>query len=814
MRKMILLSILAVITLISNSWAQGRVNGTVIDGNAKTLASATITLVNAADSAVVKMSVANKEGVYQFETVPFGRYMVSISAVDHSKEFSEIFELNQANPAVTLKTIELIPQSKSLGTVTVTARRPLIEQKIDRMVVNVEAAVTNVGATALEVLEKSPGVTVDKDGNISLKGKQNVQVFIDGKPAYLSGQELVNLLSNMNANQLDQIEIMTNPPARYDAAGNSGIINLKTKKNKQKGFNGSLTAGYSQGKYWRTNESLNLNYRNGKVNMFMNYSYNNNNGFQKLSIHRTYLSADKTVDAIFDQEAFMPRSSQNNNLKVGIDFFMTPKTTLGFLASGFINTWNERNYNTAYLKNGSGVVDSIVESTNHTKGRWKNGSLNLNFRHQFDSTGRELTADLDYSNYNANRDQQFVNTSFYNDWTLKNENRLYSNLPNSIDIYSAKVDYSHPLKSGWKVESGLKSSYVSTDNTAEFFNLGNAGWEADYDKTNQFIYKENVNAAYLNLSREFKKWGVQAGLRFENTNYKGHQLGNIQKPDSLFEKSYNSLFPTVYVSYKANENNQFAINLGRRIDRPAYQDLNPFMYFLDNYTYESGNPFIRPEYTWNSELSHTYKGFLTTTLNYSRTSDLITETFEQAEYATVIREGNIGVRHNAGLSISAQVKPAKWWNASLYGNYNYSSFEGVLYGEKINISASNVVFNVNNQFKFNKGWGAELSGWYRTRGIDGQIEIKALGAMNAGITKQVLKGKGTVRLTVRDIFLTQFPQGSINFQRTRAKFENSRDTRVASIAFTWRFGKPIKAQQNRKAGGASDEQNRVKTGEN
>lgn len=814
MRKFIFLSILAVIGLVFNSQGQGRVNGTVIDGNAKTLASATISLLNVTDSAVVKMGVATKEGVYSFESVPFGRYLVSISAVGHSIGFSDIFELTTDQPEVSLKTIELVPQSKSLSSVTVNARRPLIEQKIDRMVVNVEAAVTNVGATALEVLEKSPGVTVDKDGNISLKGKQNVQIFIDGKPAYLSGTELVNLLNNMNANQLDQIEIMTNPPARYDAAGNSGIINLKTKKNKQKGFNGSITAGYSQGKYWRTNESLNMNYRNGKVNLFMNYGYNNNHSFQQLTIHRTYLHADKTVDAIFDQTAFMPRAYLNNNLKVGMDFFMTPKTTIGFLASGFISKENERNYNTAYLKDGTGAIDSIVESTNHTKGRWKNGSVNLNLRHQFDSTGRELTADLDYSNYNANRDQQFVNTSFYFDWTLKNENRLYSDLPNSIDIYSAKVDYSHPMKSGWKIESGLKSSYVSTDNKAEFFNLGNSGWEADYNKTNQFIYKENLNAAYLNLSREFKKWGVQAGLRFENTNYKGHQLGNPQKPDSLFQKTYNSLFPTVYVSYKANDKNQFAANLGRRIDRPAYQDLNPFMYFLDNYTYEAGNPFIRPEYTWNAELSHTYKGFLTTTLNYSRTTDLINETFEQADYATIIREGNIGVRHNAGLAISAQVKPAKWWNASLYGNYNYTQFKGVLYNEKIDVSASNVLFNVNNQFKFGKTWGAELSGWYRTKGVDGQIIIQPLGAMNVGVTKQVLKGKGTVRLTVRDILYTQFPKGNINFQRTQAYFENQRDSRVATIAFTWRFGKPIKSQPSRKTGGASDEQNRVKTGEN
>ncbi len=818
MRKFVILLIVSLATFSYSSQAQaknGKITGTVIDGAAKTLASATISLVSAKDSSVVKMSVADKTGKYEFDGVPEGRYMVSITAVGHSKEFSEVFEINATNSTVSLKTIELVPQSKAIGGVTVNARKPMIEQKMDRMIVNVDAAVTNVGATALEVLEKSPGVTVDKDGNISLKGKQNVQIFIDGKPAYLSGAELVNLLNNMSANQLEVIEIMTNPPAKYDAAGNSGIINLKTKKNKQKGFNGSATAGYSQGRYWRTNESLNMNYRNGKVNAFMNYSYNNNNRFQQLKIHRTYLNADKTVDAIFDQTAFMPQANQSNNLKLGLDYFLSNKTTLGFVASGFINKERERNYNTSYLKNEFGNIDSIVSSTTNTKGRWRNGNLNLNLRHTFDSTGRELTADLDYSNYNSARDQMFTNASYFPNWLKKGQTDLFGDLPVGIDIYSAKLDYSHPLKSGWKMEAGLKTSYVSTDNKAEYFSLENGDWTPDYNKTNQFVYKENVNAAYLNFSREFKKWGVQTGLRFENTNYKGHQLGNPQRPDSAFSNNYSSLFPTVYISYNASEKHVFGINMGRRIDRPAYQDLNPFLYFLDNYTYESGNPFIRPEYTWNAELSHTYKGFLTTTINYSRTKDLMTETFEQVDYATIVREGNIGVRHNAGLSISAQVKVTKWWNSSLYGNYNYNRFQGQLYGEEVDVSASNILFNVSNQFRFEKGWSAELGGFYRTKGVDGQIIIQPLGQLSAGISKTVLKGKGTIRVNIRDMLYTNFPKGNIDFQRTKAYFENRRDSRVAGIAFTWRFGKPLKTQQNnRKTGGADDEKNRVKTGEN
>ena len=797
---------------------QARISGHVIDGSEKTIASATITLLKAKDSAVAKMSAANAAGDFVFDNIPVGKYLVAVSAVGHKKAYSAAFEITDTTTAVAVKTIELVPVSKDLAGVTVTARKALIEQHIDRTVVNVDAAVSNVGATALEVLEKSPGITVDKDGAISLKGKQGVQVFIDGKPSYLTGADLVNLLKNMNANQLEQIEIMTNPPARYDAAGNSGIINIKTKKNKARGFNGSATAGYSQGVYWRTNESLNLNYRNGKYNAFLNYSYNNNNSFQELTIHRTYKESDgKTVKAMFDQVAFMPRGNVNNNLKFGMDFFASNKTTLGFVASGFISPEDQKNFNTSYLRDAGGITDSIVKSTSRDQKKWKNGSLNINFRHQYDSTGRELTADLDYSKYASRNNQYFVNASYTPEWLKRYQTDLRSTLPVDIDIYSAKVDYTHPLKKEAKLEAGVKTSYVNTDNAANYFNVVGGSDMVDYDKTNRFRYKENINAAYINYNRQFKKIGIQAGLRFENTNYKGHQLGNAQKPnsDSSFTKSYNNLFPTVFVSYNADKNNQFGLSVGRRIDRPGYQDLNPFLFFLDNYTYEAGNPYLKPQYTNNIELSHTFKGFLNTTVNYSRTKNFFSETFEQKEYATVVRQGNIGQRDNAGISISAQVKLLKWWSANLYGNYNYNFFKGELYGEQLKISGSNVLFNVNNQFSFGKGWSAELSGWYRTKGVEGQVLIMPLGQAAAGVSKQVLKGKGSVRANIRDIFYTAGAKGSINFQQTEAKFENTRDSRVVGISFTYRFGKPLKGpQNNRKKGGADEEQNRVKTGGN
>ena len=820
MKKILLL--LTIVTLSLSSIAQkanGKLTGTVTDETQKGVESATVSLLAAKDSSLLKISVTDKSGQFVFENFPPGKYIFLTTAIGHKKSYSNIFEVTGIDQKEASFSITIFRETKELKEVAVVARKPLVELKLDKTIVNVDAAVTNVGASALEVLEKSPGVTVDKDGNISLKGKQGVQIYIDGKPSYVSGADLVNLLKNMNAAQLEQIEIMTNPPAKYDAAGNSGIINIKTKKNKAKGFNGSATASFSQGAYWRSNANLNLNYRNGRYNAFFNYSYNKNNSFQELTIHRTYKKDDlKTVDALFDQVAFMPRSNSGNNLKFGMDYFLTRRTTVGFVASGFINPETFRNFNTSYLKNGNGDVDSIVYSTARTRETWKNGNLNLNLRHQFDSTGKELTADADYSRYSSQNEQVFMNAAYFPDWSPKTTTNLLSNLPVSIDIYSAKMDYTQPLTKEMKLETGVKMSYVNTDNAANYFNIINGDPEVDYKKTNQFLYKENINAAYVNLNRQFKKFGIQAGLRFENTNYRGHQLGNPQKPDSSFKNTYNNLFPTAYLSYNASKNHQFGLSFGRRIDRPAYQDLNPFLFFLDNYTYQAGNPYIRPQYTTNIELSHIFKGFLNTTINYSKTVDYMNETFEQSKdttnadkgYATIVRQGNIGLRHNAGISVSAQVPVTKWWNASLYGNYNYNQFKGDLYGEHIDISAATVLFNVNNQFKFNKGWSAELSGFYRTKGVDGQIIIQPLGQVSGGVSKQVMKGKGSVRLNVRDMFYTNWVKGNMNFQRTEVYFENRRDSRVGTISFTYRFGKPIKDQSPKRNGGSSDEQNRVK----
>ena len=613
---------------------------------------------------------------------------------------------------------------------------------------------------------------------------------------------------------------MTNPSAKYDAAGNSGIINIKTKKNKAKGFNGSVTLTHTQGEYPKPSGSLNLNYRNGKFNFFANVGYSHWEGFQNLDINRQYfntVASGKTLNAIFSQHTHMKFINPETNVKFGMDYYLDKKTTLGFVVSGFRNTENNTSLSNIFLKDPNNVVDSIVRSPSTNNGVWKNGSVNLNLRRTFDSAGTELTADADYIRYSSTNNQYFDNQTYTPDMVLKNETILTGNLPSNINIYSFKSDFSHPFKNNLKFEAGIKTSYVSTDNDANYFNVINNNPEVDTTKTNHFIYHENINAAYLNVNKQYKKWSVQAGLRLENTNSSGHQLGNnytVNNNDSSFSKSYTNLFPTLYVSYQLNEKNSFSVNYGRRIDRPAYQDLNPFLFFLDNYTYQAGNPYLQPQFTNNIELSHTYNNFLTTTINYSSTTNFFSETFQQSGYATIVRNGNIGKHQNAGVAISAQIPVRKWWSAMLYTNVNYNTFSGFLYGDNLNVSATTFLVNLNNQFKFKKGWSAELSGFYRSSGIEAQVLVKSMGQMSAAVSKQIFKEKGSLKLGVRDILYTQQVYGTINFQQTEATFHNARDSRQVSFTFTYRFGKPIKGTQQRKSNGGADEQNRVKVGGN
>ena len=816
MRKLLTL-LIAITTLSFVSDAQkgvGRVSGRVIDGNTKTIESATITLLRSQDSSVARISVADKTGNFVFENIPEGKYLVSIFAIGHIKGHSETFEINNSNAAVTLKTIELIPVSKELSNVNVTARKPLVEQKIDRMVVNVDAAVTNVGSSALDVLEKSPGISVDKDGNISLKGKQGVVVLIDGRESHLGGTDLANYLRSLHSNQLEQIEIMTNPPAKFDASGTSGVINIKTKKNRQMGYNGSLSLGYGQGRYPKTNEGLNLNYRNNKVNLFTNLSHNYNEAFGLLEIERTFRDKNtKELLSNFDQVAKMKNQSQNYAAKIGLDYFISKKTTLGVVFNGSMSDRNVVNRNITDISDALGHPSSQTRAFSGNDQLWKNFSTNLNFRRVLDTLSSEITADLDLVVYNSRNDQTLINSYFdeLGSVTFKPDTLLGA-LPQDIKVYSGKIDYLKNLGKDIRFEAGIKSSLVKTDNDAVYDSISFGQTVHDFNRSNYFIYEENINAAYVNFSKPInKKWNAQAGLRMENTNAKGDQVTTGEK----FDRHYTQLFPTLYLQYKADDKNSFVLNYGKRIRRPDYQRLNPFINFLDRYTYQQGNPNLKPQFSHNIELSHNYRGMVTTTLNYTNTTDIIQQVIEQNEEKneTYVKAANIANQRQFGISVNTTVPITKWWRSNVFVNAFNNKFDGIVNDTMISVKATTLQLNGSQQFNFAKTWSAEISGFFRSGGIEGVIEGKSMGMVSAGVSKEIFKKKATIRLNVRDIFYTQGFRGSSKYSNIDMRITENRDSRVVNFGFTYRFSKgKINGAPKRRANSSSEEQNRIGTG--
>jgi iron complex outermembrane recepter protein len=459
---------------LNDQIGQGKVTGTVIDGSTKIIESATITLLKAKDSSVAKMSVADKTGKYSFDDVAEGVYIVSITAIGHQKGFSETFQISEANSSVVLKTIELVPVAKSVGGVTVTSKKPLIEQKAGKTLINVDASPTNSGLTALELLEKAPGVSVDNDGNISLKGKQGVLILIDGKPTYMSGADLTALLKNMQSNSLEQIEIMTNPPAKYDAAGNSGIINIKTKKGIVKGMNGTANLGYTQGIYGRVNSGVNLNYRNNKLNVFGGYNAGTWEGFNNLLIDRN-LYENKVLVRTIDQLSRPHFKGVYHSMKAGIDYNFSKKDVAGIVVNGNFNTGDENPFSRTNIRDEAGNITSRLVSDGDNTRKSSNVSTNFNYKHTYDSTGREITADFDYVYYNNNSNTQLTTQSFDPNDIKNGDAVLKGIIPSIINIYSSKIDYVHPFKSGLKLEAGLKTSFVNTDNKVDYLRNNNGG---------------------------------------------------------------------------------------------------------------------------------------------------------------------------------------------------------------------------------------------------------------------------------------------------------------------------------------------------
>ena len=795
----------------------GKISGSVTDGSSRAIHSATVSLLKAKDSSIVKFAPTDKSGAYEFVNIRDGKYFVSATNVGYGKAVSSTFEISSSSSAITVPALVMSEQAKGLSGVTVTAKKPFIETKIDKTIVNVEASPTSAGATALEVLEKSPGVTVDNDGNISLRGKAGVIIMIDGKPTYLSSADLANLLKNMPASALDQIEIMTNPSAKYDASGNAGVINIKTKKGRAAGFNGSVMAGITSSIFKprgalylmpKSQNSFNFNYRKNKVNFFGNYNPNFSRGKGSLIIERRFFDANNNIAGYSDVDTRFKFGNNNHTLKLGVDFFADKKNTYGIVASGFIFNGHPTPVTFNTLSDASHQPTSSMISLTENRIHFNNFSTNFNYRHVFDTTGRELTVDLDYIGY-RNTSNMLLTTDFYDAAGQQSSDPLLlkGHLPSDINIYSIKSDYTHPFKKGGRFEAGIKSSYVKNDNFVDYQRLYADKWIPD-TRSNHFIYDENINAVYANVNKQIKKWSLQGGLRVENTIAKGFQVTN----DSTFKRNFTNLFPSVFISYTVNKKNSLTISYSRRITRPNYQDLNPFTYFLDSLSYRQGNPYLLPQFTHNIELSHSFNGKLITTLNYNNTTDVISQIFKQNAQTKIVffTADNVAKFTNMGISITAPIPVTKWWNTNFFTNIYNNHYKGIYNGAPLDIGYTSFMVNISNTFTIKQGFSLELSGFYRAKGVDQLTVNQPIYQMSFGGQKNILKNKATVRLNVRDPFAWQQFRGITEYGGVYAKIRGRFDVRQVTTTFTYRFGKNTQQPPPRRRTSATqEEQNRV-----
>ena len=807
--KKILLLLSAFVFLAFTSIAQN-IKGIVKDADGKVLPNASVSLLNAKDSAIIKLAVTNNAGAYEFKNIQEGKYLASINYVGYAIVYSPVFEVS-GNADVTVAAVSLIKANNGLKDVVVTAKKPIVEVKADKTILNVENTINATGSDALELLRKSPGVLVDKDENINLAGKNGVQVYIDGKPSPLTGADLAAYLKTLQSSQIEAIELITNPSAKYEAAGNAGIINIRLKKNKAFGTNGSVNAGYNIGIYPKYNAGLSFNHRNKKVNIFGNYNYNDNKNENFISIYRIQL------DTIFDQHSKMLMENNSHNFKAGVDYFINNRSTIGVMVNGNLSNPNMSNKSSTVITyQPTDSVNRILKANNTSTSTRNNVNANINY-HFADTSGHELNVDADYGYYDINSDQYQPNYYYDPTGTILQSQYVYNMIaPTKIDIYSAKADYEQNFMKG-RLGYGGKVSYVKTTNNFERYNVYTEDKFLDTLRSNDFNYKENINAAYVNYNRQFKGFMIQAGLRVENTNAEGisngyNAKGNDYLPyDSTFKRNYTDFFPSAAITLTKNPKNQWGLAYSRRIDRPAYQDLNPFEFKLDEYTYQKGNTQLTPQYTNSISLTNTIGYRLTTKLTYSHINDVFSQIIDTADKSrTFITKKNLAEQDLVSLNISMPFQ-YKWYSVFANVNAYYSHYKADFgTGRTIDLDVFAVNVYAQQTFKVAKATTIEVSGFYSSPSIwQGTFKSAAIWSVDGGVQQTLFKGKATAKASVTDVFQTLRWSGVSDFAGQYMKVKGGNESRQLRLSLIYRFGSSqVKNSRQRKTG-AEEEGQRV-----
>ncbi|WP_040007250.1 outer membrane beta-barrel protein [Fibrisoma limi] len=792
----------------AQSIPKATVRGVVQNKKGEPLPFATVLLQRTTDSTLVKGGVTDTLGQYVFDNVPLASYQVAVQAVGYRPGVSAPLALQLDQLVVSIPPLQLAEDARMLGEINVTAQKPFIEQVLDRTIVNVENSLVAVGGTALDVLEKAPGVMVDAQNNrISLQGREGVLVMLDGKPTYLSSEQVVTLLRNTPSNSIQRIELITNPSAKYDAAGNSGIIDIRLKRGSRKrGTSGSVTIGSGYGRLPKASSGLSLNHRQGNWNGFGSYNYDYGKFLVDIISHRRFGNGADVV--INDKQA--ARSAQFNThlFKAGADYSPGKNQVVGLMLDGSFNNATDFIVNQNRLYNGQGQFLSDQPMTNDTRLVFGRLATNLNYKRTFDSLGKQLTVDADYARVVFHPESDLFTRSLDQlGRPIAPPLLQRSRSSAEVTIRSGKVDWVYPVNNRLKLETGAKFSFVKSDNDVRFEQQLEDTWRLDQNRTNHFIYDETIKAVYVNTGWTGAMWSIQGGIRLEHT----HSVGQSITLAKRMDRRYINLFPSLFISRKVGLHHQFRSTYSRRIDRPNYQDLNPFIEIYDPVNYYQGNPFLQPQYTDAFQLGYAYKGQTTINLGYNRTMNVIAPVNVQDTQTQQIKSTveNLNQLTNFNVSIGFPVSITKWWMVRQSVDVFFNQYQTVYLAQALDNRQLSANVRMNHSFTFPNEFTAEVTGFYNSPTASGTVQLVGRGQVSVGVQKSLWNKRANAGLNLSDVFKTMRFGSYNNFANTEILFRGQFESRVVRLSFTYNLGdQRLKSTPQRRTS-SEEEQGRV-----
>ena len=789
--------------------AQGTLSGSVFDAQKKPVDLVTVNLISAKDSSLLKSTITNQTGLYNFHLEVLGDFFISVSSVGYNSIKSKPFQILSLEKNVSLEAIILTENSDhELKEVSVVGKTPLVERKIDRTVINIGNSVISSGGTALDALETAPNVSIDKDGNLSLYGKQGITVTINDKKSNLSASEVLNYLRSLPAQSIKSIELISNPSANYDASGRGGIINIKLKENLQSGSTGSVSGMLGYGKHYKAYGGINYNYRSKKVNLFLGYSGSSNKRYNNQTVQR--FVSRKSDSTFFDQKADRVRKIDYHSISAGLDYQFNEANKLQLQFDGGFHSAGQVLENETFIGSAAGRTDSVLRSSNPLKDSYNSLNYSLGYTSQLDTLGQKFSVDLTYGSFSFKEHTLYNNYYYKPDETILHApDFLQIHAPIRINIYSAKSDYVYPLTRNSTLSAGAKFTMVKTDNDFRLDSLRNNVWENTM-LSNHFKYSEQVSAGYISYAGTFNNFSVKAGIRAEQTNSEG-----ISTADKSVKRNYFNLFPTLYLSNKISADHTVSMSYGRRIDRPSYEDLNPFLYFLDKYTFSQGNPFLEPQYTNLFELSYALKNTYSIAFGYSHTNNVMSEVVitDDVRQTLIFTYKNLAKLDSYYSSLNIPVPVTKWWDANNNFNFylNRISTPDIL-GEVLDKRKFSYQINSNHTFSLFENYKAELSFSYLSPNIQGTSNYtKPIYGFDFGIKRSLFQKRGSLSLAVKDIFNTRARTYSSLLPSQNYKYYQKLETQMIRLSFVYNFGNLKLNTKRDRSDNSKEEYNRIKT---